>query len=686
MLALVSVVLGYIGLARYVNALPDSSTYASATPLDVLYYSLQLFVLAAEPLDSTGTYPVTLEVARLLAPFTTILALVEGLIAMLRDRVVAFRTASLSGHTIVTGATSEARILAARLADTGAAVVWISPDPTEKPATRSVRFVPGSPNSLGVLKAAGAGQASVVYACAASDSDNFATAVHIRGLNQNSVQVLAEVRNEGLVSAFRVRRMPKASLGYRLDFFAMESIAAQELLRRFPPKSDRITIVGFDWFGKSVLRHILRRTPGYRLTPAITVVTSDPDEVDRFVAQLGGPPDGVVVDPKVTPSAEPGLVYLCLDSDDEVLRLGLGPEYVNANRVVLCLQQENAVAEVFEAQLFDRSQDRIEIFPALERACNPDLIGLDIIETMAHALHENYVASHAPEGDPMAVHWDELSDEGKKLNYSQAEHIGVILNNEGMEVVQLEAAEHPFQFLDDEVDHLAEKEHERWMAQKTDQQVSWGKEKTESTNPNMVPWHVLKEDVQESNRRMISFIPTLLADHGLGIRRFSDLETDGRSTPHPGPSMLTDQQLLQIARMLHDRYLALYGLEGGPSAVAWEELPEETRDSNLSHAAHIETKLRAIGAEVVEGEAADQQFEFSKAELEELAVMEHERWMTNRSAHGYVRADPRTELTHPDLVPWDDLSNDARQKDIDFVLFIPAVLRSCGLGIRRNSG
>lgn len=148
--------------------------------------------------------------------------------------------------------------------------------------------------------------------------------------------------------------------------------------------------------------------------------------------------------------------------------------------------------------------------------------------------------------------------------------------------------------------------------------------------------------------------------------------------------MLSDEVVRRIARQLHERYLELNGEAAGPSAVAWDELSDETRDSNLSHAAHIETKLHAIGAEVVLQEAADEQFAFSSSEVEELAIMEHERWMADRLEHGYQRGAERTDSTHPDLVPWESLSAEARQKDIDFVVYVPKLLADCGFGIRRT--
>ncbi len=131
-------------------------------------------------------------------------------------------------------------------------------------------------------------------------------------------------------------------------------------------------------------------------------------------------------------------------------------------------------------------------------------------------------------------------------------------------------------------------------------------------------------------------------------------------------------------------YLELNGEAAGPSAVDWHELSDETRNSNLSHVAHTETKLQAIGAEVVLLEAADSQFAFSRSEVEELAIMEHERWMVNRLEHGYERGAERTDSTHPDLVPWQNLSIEAKQKDIDFVVYFPKLLADCGFGISRT--
>ncbi|MEM9656376.1 MAG: RyR domain-containing protein [Actinomycetota bacterium] len=150
--------------------------------------------------------------------------------------------------------------------------------------------------------------------------------------------------------------------------------------------------------------------------------------------------------------------------------------------------------------------------------------------------------------------------------------------------------------------------------------------------------------------------------------------------------MFSDEVVLRIARRLHERYLELNGKTVGPSAVAWDALSDETRDSNLSHAAHIETKLHAIGAEVVPRDAADEQFAFTGAEVEQLAIMEHERWMANRLEHGYERGANRTDSTHPDLVAWERLSAEARKKDIDFVVYIPKLLADCGFGIRRTEG
>ena len=70
-----SLVLGYLGFAELLPAHPD----VDQRPIDLVYYSLQLFVLGPNPLQVVHPpYPMILEIARFSAPAATVYALIEA--------------------------------------------------------------------------------------------------------------------------------------------------------------------------------------------------------------------------------------------------------------------------------------------------------------------------------------------------------------------------------------------------------------------------------------------------------------------------------------------------------------------------------------------------------------------------------------------------------------------------------
>jgi len=70
--------------------------------------------------------------------------------------------------------------------------------------------------------------------------------------------------------------------------------------------------------------------------------------------------------------------------------------------------------------------------------------------------------------------------------------------------------------------------------------------------------------------------------------------------------------------------------------------------------------------------------DFSKDEIETLAIIEHNRWMAHRYLHGWdfgTERDDQLKL-HPSLIPWEILSESERQKDRDTILRIKTLLNS----------
>jgi hypothetical protein len=147
-----------------------------------------------------------------------------------------------------------------------------------------------------------------------------------------------------------------------------------------------------------------------------------------------------------------------------------------------------------------------------------------------------------------------------------------------------------------------------------------------------------------------------------------------------------------LARAKHEQYVRDERGRGGtpetnPSMVAWPELGESLKASNRAFAAGVGEKLRAAGVAVVPAPLADPTTapRLSGEQVEELAIAEHERWCRDLIAdgwrHGPGPKDPERRL-HPSLVPWDELSEEERDKDREPVRALPEMLARAGFELR----
>jgi hypothetical protein len=149
-----------------------------------------------------------------------------------------------------------------------------------------------------------------------------------------------------------------------------------------------------------------------------------------------------------------------------------------------------------------------------------------------------------------------------------------------------------------------------------------------------------------------------------------------------------------IARAVHDNYVAhevRTNPDAGllPAVVDWELLPEAYRESNRDQADDIGRKLSAIG--YVLAPAPDLQPDvvcFTEQEIDTLARMEHDRWMSERMKYGWTYGSPRDNKRklHPDLRPWSELADEVQDKDRDAVQNIPMVLVRAGFVVTRRHG
>ncbi len=147
-----------------------------------------------------------------------------------------------------------------------------------------------------------------------------------------------------------------------------------------------------------------------------------------------------------------------------------------------------------------------------------------------------------------------------------------------------------------------------------------------------------------------------------------------------------------LARGLHGVYRRQQEALGhtaatNPSLIGWEELPEALRESNRAEADGIFRHLASLGYTLIplaDWNAAF--FRFPEAELERLAQVEHERWVSDLRRRGFRPTDGPKDVAarlHPALRPWADLPDAERIKTRDNVRELPATLARAGFQVVR---
>ena len=192
-------------------------------------------------------------------------------------------------------------------------------------------------------------------------------------------------------------------------------------------------------------------------------------------------------------------------------------------------------------------------------------------------------------------------------------------------------------------------------------------------------------------------VAALLGGRAARGEAYKGLETFGLLDLVCKPAVLLGGQNEVLARAIHETYVRRERDKGktpreNPSMVEWGQLPESLRESNRDQAADIGRKLHAIGCDMsplVDWDASPP--EFSPAEVELLARMEHDRWWRERESAGWRYAPEKNEARKesPYLVPYDELPDEIQEYDRAAVRGMPAFLAEVDFAVvrvRRGEG
>ena len=237
----VAFALGLWGFSIYRTA-PTST--GAPRRWDLVYYSVQLFVLGAEATNQGGDLPWQLQAARFLAPVATGYAVFEAVRSLFADQFVLMRTRRMRGHAVVVGRTPGAALIAEALAARGALVA---------------RTATGSAEAL---RGAGVSGAAVLYACEAEHDEPGVNVLTVAVANRAErdpdlpgLRLNAHVSDPELALALQARHLSHPEPG--VDFFTLGELVARSLARRDQTiargAAPHISVVGHGTFGRALV-------------------------------------------------------------------------------------------------------------------------------------------------------------------------------------------------------------------------------------------------------------------------------------------------------------------------------------------------------------------------------------------------------------------------------------------------
>jgi hypothetical protein len=556
-----ALVLGWIGFDLNSRALGEPGSF-----LDNLYRTLQLFIIhsgaVAQPV------PWQLEVARFLAPAVAAGATLSALATLLGEQLAAARVRFYSKHVVVCGLGRLGSLLARTLREAGYEVVAIESDMENGAIARcrevGIVVLVGDGTDPAVLRKAGARRAGYLFAVAGDDGRNSDIAIAAAGLagvrSGSPLTCFVHVMDDKLADVLRQVGLARGGGGARIEYFNVAELGAPALLTDFPPFDDQgktplgaphVVVVGLGEMGTRLIVHAARR---WRSIPGaggkklkITAVDLAADArvallYERFPRLAGAcevRPHGMDLDSAEFERADflfgrrgksdvTG-VYVCVGDDAVGLRAALHLRHRLGDRavpIVVRTTQGGGVATLLGDGRGGAYGD-LSVFGLLDLVSRPDVLLAGQNETLAHAIHANYVASRRLEGqsaetNSSMVDWAQLPESLKESNRAQAADIFRKLALIGCDIVPMTDWDAvPLVFTTDEIEVLAPGEHERWLKERRESgwRLAAVRNEERKESPYLIPYENLPEDVKEIDREAGRGIPVFLAEIGFAVVR-----------------------------------------------------------------------------------------------------------------------------------------------------------------------
>ncbi|MEJ2887746.1 NAD-binding protein [Actinomycetospora aeridis] len=507
--------LGYVGFEQMAADPPANTVPDGSRPVEYVYFTLQLFLLDAAPLQQGVRLPIPLEIARFLAPASTALGLVLAGQVVLDAAIQATRVRFFwTAHTVVCGSGVPALLVARSVSEAGSSCVVVDPSadatrwarwPEARVGKGPVLRIGGDPRDSGTLRGARVATAALVVVVMGDDTASADVAATVCGTprHRRDARCMVEMRSPGLADVL-FRRTMSTGTARPPEFFDPAAAAARRLLKTYRPEGAAGPVVVL---GEGPVHDALSSALGRR----------------RTSGRLGHDPHicGPETRGAQVRALRPGLVFVCTPDVGAGVRIGFQTAHALRERsvdVVVTLGPSVALGDVVsgarEAPAGPVGKAQLRTFAEVRDVYSVAALRNrdEILEALAQEVHASYLA-HAlarKRKGPAVVPWEELDETFRASNREQAQSFGSLLRSVGAVLLPSEGDDDGLSDIvltTEEVDSLAEHEHRRWVAERRRTRPT---EEDGTEDPDLRPWAELPEETRKKDREAILAMPTLL--------------------------------------------------------------------------------------------------------------------------------------------------------------------------------
>ena len=550
--AVIAFALGWIGYTKHLNEMyTEGALKHPPQATDIAYETVKLFLMGS---PGTTGLPVTIEIARILAPVVAGYAALSGLALLFHDRFQQLRIPLMRGHVVICGLGYVGSLFGDHLRKAGKKVVVVELDPANPllEVCRSWRspFVVGDARLEDTLRGAGVRRAAQLLAVCPNDSVNTEIVAVARRLaadrRSSPLRCLARIGSPELCRLLRVQEANSSDgAPSSLDFFNVDEVSAQLCLDDFPVElgngRPHILVSRLDALGTWLVKHAAWSWFTDRADDVplwVTVVDDRADErvrglldqypalesVCRFVESSFSVRDLHRLDDLQADAGAPPVTcaYVSAYLDEEAIEAALTLRHYLDSQVpmVVALSRTDGVARLITEATATGELANVTVFPALERTCTAELVAGGSFERIAVAIHRRWCAGQLAI-DKEAPAWSELDESRRESNRAQARDMPVKLRSIGCAIAPLHDMRAPaFEFTDEEFETLAIAEHKRWVAERLESGWRLGpKDVGRKSTPYLVPFDELPDDIADLDRDAVRQIPGALESVDLKVVR-----------------------------------------------------------------------------------------------------------------------------------------------------------------------